>query len=74
MKWIVIDTGNPWVSLNLPVPVPAHTLTPEGRVRVSAGFPKGTGTGMLPMGTGTGIYECIQPEIDIYKNQLLFLL
>ena len=50
-----MDTGNPWVNLDLPVPVPAYTRTREGRVRVSTGFPKGTGMGTLPMGTGTGI-------------------
>ena len=40
---IVMDTGNLWVNLNLPVPVPAYTR--EGRVWVLTGFPKGTGTG-----------------------------
>ena len=40
-----MDTGNPWVNLNLPVPVPAYTRTREWRVRVLTGFLKGTGMG-----------------------------
>ena len=47
---LVMDTGNPWVNLNLPVPVPAYTRTREGRVWVLTGFIKG-------MGTGTGILQ-----------------
>ena len=48
LRYLVMDTGNPWVNLDLPVPVPAYTRTHEGRVRVLTGFRKG-------MGTGTGI-------------------
>ena len=40
-----MDTGNPWVNLDLPVPVPVETRTRPSWVRVSTGFPKGTGTG-----------------------------
>ena len=50
LRYLVMDTGNPWVNLNLPVPVPVNTRTREGRVRVLTGFTKG-------MGTGTGILK-----------------
>ena len=70
-----MDTGNPWVDLNLPVPVPAYTRTREWRVRVLTGFPKGTGTGTLPMGMGTEIdteklksYVTKYLSIQIKKN------
>jgi hypothetical protein len=68
-NWIVIDMGNPWVNLRLPLPVSIYTRTPEARVWVYTGFPKGTDKGMLPMGTGTDI-QPMDTGTDFFKKQL----
>ena len=54
-RGVVFDTGNPWVNLKVPIPVPVDTHTRESRVWVFMGFPMDTGKGMLSAGRGTGI-------------------